>query len=454
MANSADDVFRWEAAAAKGDLAAQHLLALALRTGDGVEADKARGTALLFEAAEKGDKDAMSSVGVAYYFGDGVQKNHKLAMKWYLAAAAAGSSYGICNVGDLFDDSDEFPKNPVEAMAWFACSLDQIETAWARMRAISGRLSEQGLEVSALRAKQVYDALRAGVPLELTGDFKPASAPVEESNDSERGPVTLLTFLARFHHYCGTNYTAALLRHELLKGESSIYLPAADPLPGEPQIGPGQMRLGCLGNDEQGRIALFVFDDAILAREKFGRGKSYAVPPTTLRELIGKLGVQRVVLNAGLPDAWICELYAAAPAVAAPSLEVDPEDPEGYYQLLGVSPSATDLQIMEAHERFKKLHMNDPAVLSRGEAAYAVLRDLFRRAEYDKNHSESTRRQARNKAHIEDAFLMARSQDSLRLPELNNGGLDYQDLHGAKNTGGACVLPFVVFLAAMAWLMW
>jgi acyl-coenzyme A synthetase/AMP-(fatty) acid ligase len=59
------------------------------------------------------------------------------------------------------------------------------------------------------------------------------------------------------------------------------------------ELGAGQMRLGCLGKDEQERTALFVFDDAILAREKFGREKSYAVPPSTLRELIGKLGVQR-----------------------------------------------------------------------------------------------------------------------------------------------------------------
>ena len=55
MANSAEDIRRWEAAAAKGDLASQHLLALALRAGDGVAPDKERGMTLLFDAAEKGD---------------------------------------------------------------------------------------------------------------------------------------------------------------------------------------------------------------------------------------------------------------------------------------------------------------------------------------------------------------------------------------------------------------
>jgi hypothetical protein len=454
MANSAEDIRRWEAAAAKGDLASQHLLALALRAGDGIAADKERGTTLLFEAAEKGEKDAMASVGVAYYFGDGVPKNHRLAMKWYLAGAAAGSAYGVCNVGDLFDDSDEFPKNPVEAMAWFVCSLDQIDAAWDRMRLIAGQLSEQGLDTSALRAKQIYEALRAGGPLELTGDFNPASAPGEESAGSERGPVTLLSFLARFHHYCGTNYSAALLRHELLKGESSIYLPAADPLPGEPELGAGQMRLGCLGKDEQERTALFVFDDAILAREKFGREKSYAVPPSTLRELIGKLGVQRVVLNAGLPDAWICDLHLDAPAAATPPPVKDPEDPEGYYKLLGVRPSATGIQVMEAYERFKKKHENDQEALSRGEAAYAVLRDLFRRAEYNKDHSERTKIDARNARSIEDAFALARSEEARRayLPE--NNGLGFDDLSRARNTGSSCALPFVLFLATMAWVLW
>ena len=454
MANSAEDIRRWEAAAAKGDLASQHLLALALRSGDGIAPDKERGTALLFDAAEKGEKDAMASVGVAYYFGDAVPKNHRLAMKWYLAGAAAGSAYGACNVGDLFDDSDEFPKNPIEAMAWFACSLDQIDEAWGRMRLIAGKLSERGLDASALRAKQIYDALRAGGPLELTGDFKPASAQDDESSGSERGPVTMLSFLARFHHYCRTNYSAALLRHELLKGESLIYLPAADPLPGEPELVGGQMRLGCLGKDEQKRTALFVFDDASLAREKFGREKSYAVPPETLRELIGKLGVQRVVLNAGLPDAWICDLDPVAPPVVMSSPETDPEDPAGYYKLLGVRPSATVMQIMEAYERFKKKHENDPEALSRGEAAYAVLSDLFRRGEYNKDHSERTKVDADNARRIEEAWLMARNTDHWNSHISSVGNLNYEDLSRARNTGSSCALPFVVFLATMAWVLW
>lgn len=454
MANSAEDIRRWEAAAAKGDLASQHLLALALRAGDGVAPDKERGMTLLFDAAEKGEKDAMASVGVAYYFGDGVPKNHRLAMKWYLAGAAAGSAYGACNVGDLFDDSDEFPKNPVEAMAWFACSLDQIDAAWDRMRLIAGQLSEQGLDASALRAKQIYDALRAGGPLELTGDFKPASAPDEEPAGSGRGPVTLLSFLARFHHYCRADYSATLLRHELLKGGSSIYLPAANPLPGEPELGAGQMRLGCLGKDEQERTALFVFDDAFLAREKFGREKSYAVPPDTLRELIGKLGVQRVVLNAGLPDAWICDLHLDAPASFTPPPVIDREDPEGYYKLLGVRPSATGIQIMQAYDRFKKKHENDPEALSRGEAAYDVLRDLFRRAEYNKDHSERTKVDARNARSIEEAHLMARDLDDWNPYTPVSGKLSFDDLSRARNTGSSCALPFVLFLATMAWVLW
>jgi hypothetical protein len=266
--------------------------------------------------------------------------------------------------------------------------------------------------------------------------------------------VTLLSFLARFHHYCGTNYSAALLRHELLKGESSVYLPAIDPPPGEPELGAGQMRLGCLGKDEQERTALFVFDDAILAREKFGREKSYAVPPETLRELIGKLGVQRLVLNAGLPDAWICDLHLDAPAAVTPPPVIDREDPEGYYKLLGVRPSATGIQVMEAYERFKKKHENDQEALSRGEAAYAVLRDLFRRAEYNKDHSERTKIDARNAQNIEEAFALARSEEARKayLPE--NNGLGFDDLSRARNTGSSCALPFVLFLGTMVWVLW
>jgi hypothetical protein len=55
---------------------------------------------------------------------------------------------------------------------------------------------------------------------------------------------------------------------------------------------------------------------------------------------------------------------------------------------------------------------------------------------------------------IEDAFALARSEEARRayLPE--NNGLGFDDLSRARNTGSSCALPFVLFLATMAWVLW
>ena len=77
MGNSPGDIRKWEQQAQAGDLDAMHLLALALRSGDGVAMDKDRGFDLLMEASDQGHMHAPASIGVAYYFGDGVRKGKR-----------------------------------------------------------------------------------------------------------------------------------------------------------------------------------------------------------------------------------------------------------------------------------------------------------------------------------------------------------------------------------------
>lgn len=412
MGNSPGDIRKWEQQAQAGDLDAMHLLALALRSGDGVAMDKDRGFDLLMEASDQGHMHAPASIGVAYYFGDGVPKSHQLAMKWYQTGAAAGSEYAIFNIADLFDDSDEITKNPPEALAWFVCSLQGMPLAAERMRKIAPLLSEEELDLAAQRAVQIQQALKQRQSLDLKGDFRSVPPQSGEPRDAQRSPVSLISFLLRFHHYSQSEYSEWALRTEVIEGESLIYLPAADTPDGVAEATAGQMRLACLGEDEKGNTTLFAYDDAWHAKEKFEREKSYAVTSSTLVELIMKLKVKRLGLNAGLQDSCVLWLPAPAPEVVPEPVNVNPEDPEGYYALLGVSPAAASNVIRLKYEAYQEKNAHDPVALQRGAAAFAVLGDYFRRSTYDANQSEYTRRQARNNQRLEEARLMAMNNPS------------------------------------------
>lgn len=423
MGNSPEDIRKWEVQAQAGDLDAKHLLALALRSGDGMAMAKDRGFDLLMEASDQGHMHAPASIGVAYYFGDGVPKNHQLAMKWYQAGAVAGSDYAIFNIADLFDDSDEITKNPPEAMAWFVCCLQDMPLAAERMRKIAPLLSEEGLDLAAQRAVQIQQALKQRQSLDLKGDFKPVPPESSELRDAQRSPVSLISFLLRFHLYSHSDYSEWALRTEVIEGESLIYLPAAETPDGVDAATPGQMRLACLGKDEKGNETLFAYDDAWHAKEKFEREKSYAVSSHTLVELIMKLKVKRLGLNAGLQDSCVLWLPAPAPEVVPEPVKVNYEDPEGYYALLGVSPAATGLTIMQKYQAYQEKNAHDHLALQRGAAAFAVLGDYLKRHTYDANQSERTRVQAKNNRRIEDARLMA----------MNNPSTDFEAMRSIQS---------------------
>lgn len=122
--------------------------------------------------------------------------------------------------------------------------------------------------------------------------------------------------------------------------------------------------------------------------------------------------MKRLGLNAGLQDSCVLCLPAPAPEVVPEPVTVNPEDPEGYYALLGVSPAAASNVIRLKYEAYQEKNAHDPVALKRGAAAFAVLGDNFRRSTYDVNQSEYTRRQDRNNQRLEEARLMAMNNPS------------------------------------------
>jgi hypothetical protein len=91
--------------------------------------------------------------------------------------------------------------------------------------------------------------------------------------------------------------------------------------------------------------------------------------------------------------------------------------------LLGVSPAATGLTIMQKYQAYQEKNAHDHLALQRGAAAFAVLGDYLKRHTYDANQSERTRVQAKNNRRIEDARLMA----------MNNPSTDFEAMRSIQS---------------------
>jgi hypothetical protein len=80
-------ITRWRAAAASGLPEAQHLLALCMLVGAGIQLDPIEGVLLLQAAAKQGYGRARHSLGTCYYNGLGVEKDNAKAFHWLRACA-------------------------------------------------------------------------------------------------------------------------------------------------------------------------------------------------------------------------------------------------------------------------------------------------------------------------------------------------------------------------------
>lgn len=292
-----------------GDPDAMYHLAMRYRKGREVPQDLPRAVEWFLRAADLGHAHAQSSMGVRYYYGEGVPKNHRLALKWYLAGAAKKEPEAIFNVGDLFDDSDEIPKNPVETCAWMLVAAAYgYQTALDRVDPLVKGFSEENLERAARRGAQIYARCEAGESLDASASFREAK-PLPQAPVSKEGEMpSRLSLLIEFANLCDRENADQLLLHELVNGETKVYVRGKHGADGEPgrEAAPGNalMSFGCLEQLPDGTQAMLIYTDYLKLRTRHGDGPCLTVPSATMVEMMDKLQATALVVNAGTKSSY------------------------------------------------------------------------------------------------------------------------------------------------------
>jgi TPR repeat protein len=118
---------RWcRKAAEQGLPVAQYTLGQTLRLGEGVSPDLKEAFAWYMKAAKQGNIDAEHAVSVCYQEGDGVKANEEEAKKWRRLAAEHGEPRSQCNLGN--DHYDKVPDIANDAIAarWYRLAAEQF----------------------------------------------------------------------------------------------------------------------------------------------------------------------------------------------------------------------------------------------------------------------------------------------------------------------------------------
>jgi hypothetical protein len=294
-----------------GDPDAMYHLAQRYRKGREVPQDLPRAVDWLLRAADLGHAHAQSSMGVRYYYGEGVPKNHRLAMKWYLAGAAKREPEALYNVADLFDDSDEILKNPVECCAWMLVAAAYgYMSALGRVDPLVKGLSAENLDLVARRGAQIFARCEAGQPLDPSPVFREAKPLPYVPYGEKETPPTRLSLLVEFAYRCETEQVDQVLMHELINGETPLYVlgePGDETDPAAPQPDPGHklIHYHCRERLVDGSYGLLAFTDyqKLCAYQK--EGPCLETPSGRLVEMMDKIGTLRFILNSGTPACYM-----------------------------------------------------------------------------------------------------------------------------------------------------
>ncbi len=111
-----------QAAAEKGDPAAQYLIGLQYQAGDGIDRDPAAAAQWFRKSAETGNADAQNALGSLYVSGTGVTSDQVEALKWFRASATQGNADAQLNLGLLYGTGGVAGASPGEAMQWYLLS--------------------------------------------------------------------------------------------------------------------------------------------------------------------------------------------------------------------------------------------------------------------------------------------------------------------------------------------
>jgi TPR repeat protein len=126
-AKDENEAARWcRKAAEQGLPVAQYTLGQTLRLGEGVSPDLKEAFAWYMKAAKQGNIDAEHAVSVCYQEGDGVKANEEEAKKWRRLAAEHGEPRSQCNLGN--DHYDKVPDIANDAIAarWYRLAAEQF----------------------------------------------------------------------------------------------------------------------------------------------------------------------------------------------------------------------------------------------------------------------------------------------------------------------------------------
>ena len=110
---------QWLAVAKKGDVDAQHNIAVMYQKGQGVPQDYPQAVRWYTRAAERGHATAQHNLAVMHQNGEGVLKDDGPAAKWYARAAKQGDLDAQLMTAYFYQTGRGVEKDLVEAHKWY-----------------------------------------------------------------------------------------------------------------------------------------------------------------------------------------------------------------------------------------------------------------------------------------------------------------------------------------------
>lgn len=104
----------------KGNLEAQHRLAIMYQNGLGVVRNEQLAFEWMLKAAQQGHALAQHGIGFMYMEGDCVEKNAQEAVKWFSLAAEQGLAGSQTTLALMYAEGHGVEKNPALAKKWYA----------------------------------------------------------------------------------------------------------------------------------------------------------------------------------------------------------------------------------------------------------------------------------------------------------------------------------------------
>ena len=142
---ASNDLNSLMSAAEKGDVNAQHKIAVCYEKGKGVPQSYKKAAEWYRLAAEQGHVVAQYSFAVCFENGRGVPRSYKKAAEWYRLAAEQGHVVAQYNLAVCFDKGKGVPQSYEKAVEWYRLAAD---VGYKRAQNRIGELYAKGYGVS------------------------------------------------------------------------------------------------------------------------------------------------------------------------------------------------------------------------------------------------------------------------------------------------------------------